>query len=126
MVIPSRWFAGGKGLDEFRKEMLNDNHIRKIVDYSDSTECFPGVDISWWGVLLFTRTRKTGPCEITNYHAGEEFVSTRQLNEFSTIVRHGKAISIVNKVVAFHEETMNKQVSSRKPFGLATNVSTIE
>lgn len=122
MIIPSRWFAGGKGLDDFRSEMLNDNHISKIVDFSDSTECFPGVDLAG-GVCYFLRERDvTGSCEITNYHAGEKFVSHRPLNEFSTFVRHGKAVSIVHKAVALQEKTMDKQVSSRKPFGLATNI----
>jgi len=44
MIIPSRWFGGGKGLDEFRAEMLNDTHIRKIVDFEGANEVFPGVD----------------------------------------------------------------------------------
>lgn len=102
--------------------MLNDNHIRKIVDFSDSTECFPGVDLAG-GVCYFLRERDaSGSCEITNYHAGEKFVSIRPLNEFSTFVRHGKAVPIVHKVVALHEKTMDQQVSSRKPFGLATNI----
>lgn len=122
MIIPSRWFAGGKGLDNFRRDMLNDNHISKLVDFSDSTECFPGVDLAG-GVCYFLRERDfTGPCEITNFHAGEKFVSVRPLNEFSTFIRHGKSVSIVNKVIALNENTMDKQVSSRKPFGLATNV----
>ena len=122
MIIPSRWFAGGKGLDDFRKDMLNDNHITKLVDFSDSTECFPGVDLAG-GVCYFLRERDTtGPCEITNHHAGEIFVSSRPLDEFSTFIRHGKAVSIVHKALALNEKTMEKQVSSRKPFGLATNI----
>jgi len=122
MIIPSRWFAGGKGLDDFRKDMLNDNHITKLIDFSDSTECFPGVDLAG-GVCYFVRERDTtGPCEVINHHAGEVFVSIRPLNEFSTFVRHGKAVSIVHKALALNEKTMEKQVSSRKPFGLATNI----
>ena len=33
MVIPSRWMAGGRGLDEFRTNMLGDRRIRSMVDY---------------------------------------------------------------------------------------------
>ena len=33
MVIPSRWMAGGRGMDEFRKTMLGDRHLRTLVDY---------------------------------------------------------------------------------------------
>jgi len=102
--------------------MLNDNHITKLIDFSDSTECFPGVDLAG-GVCYFVRERDTtGPCEVINHHAGEVFVSIRPLNEFSTFVRHGKAVSIVHKALALNEKTMEKQVSSRKPFGLATNI----
>jgi site-specific DNA-methyltransferase (adenine-specific) len=52
MVIPSRWFSGGRGLDEFREEMLNDDRLRRVVDFPDSAECFPGVDLSG-GICYF-------------------------------------------------------------------------
>jgi len=122
MIIPARWFAGGKGLDAFRKEMLNDNRIRKIVDFEDANEVFPGVDIAG-GICYFLWDRDNrGLCEVVNIHNGLETKSVRCLNEFATFIRHGKAISIVRKVLVKKEPTMNLQVSASKPFGLRTYV----
>ena len=122
MIIPSRWFAGGKGLDTFREEMLNDDQTRKLVDYEDASEVFPGVDIAG-GICYFLWERDThGPCEIVNMYKGVEVSkSIRSLNEFDTLIRHGAAVSIIRKVQRKNEESMSLQVSSRKPFGLPTN-----
>ena len=80
MIIPSRWFAGGKGLNDFRAEMLNDKHIRKIVDFEDANECFPGVDIAG-GICYFLWEKDyTGLCEVVNVHNDNVSVSTRSLN----------------------------------------------
>jgi len=120
MIIPSRWFAGGKGLDSFRAETLNDDRIRKLVDFEDASEVFPGVDIAG-GVCYFLWDRDSrGPCEVTNVHKGEKVVSIRSLNEFPTFIRHSQAVSIVRKVLAKQERSMSGQVSNRKPFGLRT------
>jgi len=122
MIIPSRWFAGGKGLDAFRKEMLNDNRIRKLVDYENASEIFPGVDIAG-GVCYFLWDRDNpGLCEVNNVRNGEKNISLRALNEFPTFIRHSKAVSIIHKVQAKKERSMSEQVTSRKPFGLATNI----
>jgi site-specific DNA-methyltransferase (adenine-specific) len=87
MVIPDRWFAGGMGLGDFRKEMLEDKQMRKIIDFTNSTECFPGVDIPG-GICYFLWSKNTdGDCEITNIFSGNESRSTRALNEFSTFIR---------------------------------------
>lgn len=121
MIIPSRWFAGGKGLNDFRREMLNDDRTRKIVDFEDANECFPGVDIAG-GICYFLWERDShGPCEIVNIRSGTEVVSTRALNEFKSFIRHSQAVPIIRKVLAKTENSMSEQVSSRKPFGLATN-----
>jgi site-specific DNA-methyltransferase (adenine-specific) len=120
MIIPSRWFAGGKGLDEFRKDMLSDSRIRKIVDFEDANECFPGVDIAG-GICYFLWNRDSpGLCEVVNIHGGKEVVSMRKLNEFQTFIRHSQAVPIIRKVLVHDEKRMSDQVSSRKPFGLAT------
>jgi len=81
MIIPSRWFAGGKGLDEFRKGMLNDDRIRKLVDYPDSTECFPGVDLSGGVCYFFWDRDNRGPCEVTTIASGKTSTLTRPLME---------------------------------------------
>jgi len=122
MIIPSRWFAGGKGLDEFRSEMLNDNRIKKLIDYWDSTDCFPGVDIAG-GICYFLWEKEySGECEIINIHREKEIRSIRPLNEFHSLVRFGTAADVIKKIRLHNEENMSKQVSSRKPFGLGTNI----
>ena len=122
MIIPSRWFAGGKGLSDFREEMLNDNRVKKIVDFPDATEVFPGVDIAG-GVCYFLWEREySGPCEVINISKGKEQNSSRPLNEFSTFIRYGKAVPIIKKILAKKDPSLSLQVSSAKPFGLRTFV----
>jgi len=124
-VTPARWFSGGKGLDNFRASMLKDRHIRYLVDYTDSSECFPGIDISG-GVCYFLWDRSySGDCTVKNIIKRKISVSQRPLDEFQTFVRYSMAADIIKKVAAFGEPTMDRQVSSRKPFGLDTTVSTM-
>lgn len=122
MIIPARWYAGGKGLDEFRDEMLNDSRIKHLVDVADSSDCFPGVSIAG-GVCYFLRDRDwKGACRIENFIGNEvESSEVRRLNEFGTFVRSNKAVGIVHKVLASCEKTMDGVVSSRNSFGLASN-----
>ena len=122
MVIPSRWFGGGKGLGEFRATMLGDDHIRKLVDYENARDAFPGIDLAG-GVCYFLWERdSSGMCEVTNI-AGKTLpvVSERRLDEFPTFVRHSAAVPIIRKVLTKNERRMNEQVSARKPFGIPTN-----
>lgn len=122
MIIPSRWFGGGKGLNEFRADMLADKHIRRLVDFENANECFPGVDLAG-GVCYFLWDRDNpGQCAVTSVINGKEYSSVRDLDEFNIFVRNSRAVPIIRKILSKHEQTMNTQVSSRKPFGLATNV----
>lgn len=120
MIIPSRWFAGGKGLDNFRFNMLHDRHITELVDYFDATECFPGVDISG-GVCYFLWDRDTErDCTVTSIVNSEKTTMERPLleNGSETFVRFNKAVSILRKVKAKNDTDFLSIVSSRKPFGL--------
>ena len=122
MIVPSRWYAGGKGLDEFRNEMLNDGRIKKIVDFPEAKECFPGVDIAG-GVCYFHWQRDhEGLTEVVNKWRGSEQISYRKLNEFDTFVRFGIASEIIKKVKSKSEKTLDEFVSSRSPFGLPNNI----
>ncbi|MBR2544406.1 Eco57I restriction-modification methylase domain-containing protein [Candidatus Saccharibacteria bacterium] len=123
-IVPSRWFAGGKGLDIFRNEMLNDRRIKKLIDYPDASDCFPGVSIEG-GVNYFIWDREyDGDCEIMTIVGDEEYPSMkRPLNEYDSFIRWNGAISVLRKVQSRNEETIDKKISSRKPFGLATNFS---
>ncbi len=123
MIIPSRWFAGGKGLDDFRRNMLNDSRIRKIVDYENYKDVFPGLGGLAGGACYFLWDRDhPGKCEVTNRTSDSEVVDERDLNEFDIFIRSNKGISIVHKVLNNHKGIfLDEIVSSRKPFGLPTN-----
>jgi site-specific DNA-methyltransferase (adenine-specific) len=122
MIVPSRWFAGGKGLDEFRSSMLNDNRLSHLVDFPNASDCFPGVDIAG-GICYFLWSRAhAGDCEVTTINSGLTTKSIRSLNEFNTLIRDSSAISIIRKVNLKKDPSLSKQVSSRKPFGLSTNI----
>ncbi|NLD31136.1 MAG: restriction endonuclease [Trichococcus flocculiformis] len=120
MITPSRWFAGGMGLDDYRAEMLSDKHIRAIVDYSKSTDCFPGVDIAG-GVSYFSwESTYNGLCEYTYIDGESKTVLKRDLNEYEILVRNNEAIEIVRKVTEVDEKSMSELMSSLGPFGLGT------
>jgi site-specific DNA-methyltransferase (adenine-specific) len=121
MIVPDRWFAGGKGLNEFRDEMLNDKRFRKIVDYTSASDAFPGADVPG-GVCYFLWDNSfNGETEIEVRNGNQIDISKRYLNEFDTFIRYSAAADIIKKVRIHSKSFMSEQVSSRKPFGLATN-----
>ena len=123
MITPSRWFAGGKGLDTFRAKMLSDKRIRYLVDYPKLYDGFPGQKIRG-GVSYFLWDRAyNGPCTIQTMWDGVPVgpPATRSLDAFDVLVRRNEAISILEKVRVHGEQTLANRVSSRKPFGFPTN-----
>lgn len=123
MIIPSRWFSGGKGLDEFRSHMLHDKNVRILVDYFDSTDCFPGVDISG-GICYFLWDRDhSGDCLVTSFKNGNTSSIERPLLESKedTFIRFNEAIPIIHKIQALKERSFSETISSRKPFGVETS-----
>lgn len=119
MIIPSRWFSGGKGLDDFRAVMLHDRHIKMLVDYFDSEDCFPGIDLSG-GVCYFLWDRDNeGDCMITSHRNGHESTLVRPLLEkgCDSFVRFNESISILHKIQQKNFVSFESQISARKPFG---------
>jgi site-specific DNA-methyltransferase (adenine-specific) len=135
MVIPSRWFAGGKGLDEFRQSMLSDNRLRSITDYLSAADVFPGVGLKG-GVCYFLWDRDhPGTCNIsTNFKDWPVSEATRPLLETGAeiFIRFNEGVSILKKVMRVEtgqaetlllpeDRRFETMVSSRKPFGFSTN-----
>lgn len=129
MITPSRWFSGGKGLDDFRDRMLRDPHLAKLVDHPQLYDVFPGVKIrggiSYW---LWSREHD-GDCEVVT-KVGDEVLGEpvrRSLDAYDVLVRRNEAVLILDRVTAFRtdgkpEPSLGDRVSARKPFGLTNQV----
>lgn len=124
MIMPARWYAGGRGLDEFREEMLHDDRLRIIHDYPDAGDVFPGVQIKA-GVCYFLWERDGhGDCSVTTHLNGKEIGPVvRPLLEDGndTFIRYNQAISIIHKVFMPGQESFSSLVSPQTPFGIVTS-----
>jgi site-specific DNA-methyltransferase (adenine-specific) len=120
MIVPSRWFSGGRGLDSFRDEMLHDSRIRVINDFFDASDCFPGVEIKG-GVCYFLWERDNpGLCKITTHKSNNTVSeSERPLLEegMSTYLRDAEQITILRKVREKSEQSFMDIVTANDPFG---------
>jgi hypothetical protein len=134
MIIPARWFAGGKGLDEFRESMLTDDRLRAIDDYLSASDVFPGIGLKG-GVCYFLWDRDNrGPCRVTTHFKDwpVETASRPLLEEgLDVFIRFNEGVSILKKVAAVESgesqslsvptsRRFDRLVSSRKPFALVT------
>ena len=124
MIIPARWYAGGMGLDSFRRTMLGDQRISRLVDFESASDVFPGVDIAG-GVCYFLWTKDhSGTCEVTSNREGAQYTLARQLDEFDIFVRDSRAVPIIRKVIAsaqYRQGNLSERVSAIRPFGMPTN-----
>ncbi len=133
MIIPARWFSGGKGLDEFRQSMLNDERVRSIDDFLSASDVFPGVGLKG-GVCYFLWDRDhPGQCKIST-HFKDWPVSTMERplleNGAEVFIRFNEGVSILQKVASIDglvgtvtlpsDKRFESLVSARKPFGLET------
>ena len=120
MIMPAKWYNGGRNLDEFRASMLSDRHIQRLFDYLDSSEIFNTVDVAG-GICYFLWNKEyDGLCSVTTHI--NKIVSThdRVLDEFDTYIRYYEGVSILKKVQNKEKHFMSETASSQKPFGLRT------
>lgn len=122
MIIPSRWMASGLGLTEFRAEMLGDSRIRKLVDFPNANEVFPGVEIKG-GVCYFLWDRdNAGPCEVSLVRGNQRHGPVlRDLNEFDIFVRDSRGLDILHKVRSLDEPSLTEILAVDKEFGMTSN-----
>ena len=121
MIIPARWYTNGKGkgVDEFRKNMLNDRKISKLVDFANSADCFPGVTIAGGVCYFLWDNSYNGICEISNVsNEDNNSICQRYLNEFEVLVRNNIAVQIIRKTKHFHEKMLNSFVKSYSYFAV--------
>lgn len=125
MITPARWFVGGRGLNEFRAEMLNDDRLRVIHDYPNASDCFPGVEIKG-GVCYYLWDRDhQGLCEIHTHENGKEYVDTRPLLEegLDVLIRTSNQLSILNKIREQGEPALTGMINAGRYFGFHTRVT---
>ena len=122
MIMPSRWYAGGKGLDFFRDSMLKDRHIVRLFDYFDATDIFPKIDLSGGICYFLWSVTYNGDCIVTTCRNGVKNMLQRPLleNGADSFVRFNEAVSIINKIPK-DVQIFYTFVSPRKPFGIATD-----
>lgn len=123
LIIPAKWYSGGKNLDDFREKMLNDKRISHLYDYPNDKDVFgPNVDVAGGVCYMLWDKNYNGLCKVALCQKENKTISQRNLAENKIFIRYEKATSILSKVIG-ESETMNTHVSSQKPFGLRTYVT---
>jgi site-specific DNA-methyltransferase (adenine-specific) len=122
MVTPARWLAGGRGMDEFRAEMLASGKLKDLVDYPVSKDVFPGVEVKGGIAYFLWEKSHSGKTNVTTVR-GKETIGpvARVLNEFDVFVRDSRAVEILHKVQAKKEPSIMDILTGDTPFGIATN-----
>lgn len=120
MIMPAKWYNGGRNLDEFRATMLSDRRISRLFDYVDSSEIFNTVDVAGGVCYFLWDANHNDLCTVTTHLNGSISTHVRQLDEFDTYIRYYEGVSILKKVQAKESHYLSETASSQKPFGLRT------
>ncbi len=119
MIMPARWYGGGRGLDDFRRDLLSETHFELIKDFPNPKDCFPTANISG-GIcyFLWSKSHHSNICTFINAVNGNEMSAKRRLNEFEIFLRYNNAVSIIHKVTEKSPTMLSEIVSQYMPFGI--------
>ncbi|MDY5772571.1 MAG: Eco57I restriction-modification methylase domain-containing protein [Bacteroidaceae bacterium] len=126
IIIPAKWYSGGRNLDEFRKNMLNDKRIAILHDITDSRDLFPSADIAGGLCYFLWNKEYQGNCLVTTHNYGHETTSKRDLSTHESFIRFAESFGIISKVEKFNEPKLSIKVYPQRPFGLRTFVTPLE
>ena len=122
MITPSRWFSGGKGLDDFRAEMLQDKHLRKIVDYADNEALFSNVSIVGGVNYFLWDSSYNGDCEVTSIRGENAVTLNRDLSEYDIFIRNNNALQLIRRMEESGDRKMDDVVYPRNVFGISSDL----
>ena len=122
MITPSRWFSGGKGLDDFRAEMLQDKHLKKIVDYADNEALFSNVSIVGGVNYFLWDSSYNGDCEVTSIRGENAVTLNRDLSEYDIFIRNNNALQLIRRMEASSDRKMDDVVYPRNVFGISSDL----
>lgn len=126
MIMPAKWYNGGRGLEQFRNDMLHDRRIRSLYDYIDPHDCFPTVDVAG-GICYFLLDKNyNGLCNFVSCRSGNKIPTMRNLSDSEVLIRHQEEVSILSKVQIEGQTYLNSTAYSQKPFGLRTYIKPLE
>lgn len=126
MIMPAKWYNGGRGLEPFRKKMLNDKHLKCLYDFIDGHDCFPNVDIAGGVCYFLWDNGYDGLCNFVSCFNGNRKLSERDLSLSEVLIRHQEEVTIISKITSSTSDFLDKLVYSQKPFGLRTYVKPLE
>jgi hypothetical protein len=124
LIIPSRWMAGGLGLSDFRQSMLQDKRMTTLVDYPDSNQIFPGVEVKGGICYFLWKSDHQGKCSVTTIR-GEEIYGPvqRTLDKYDVLVRDSLSVKILDRILSNDEASIIEILSVDKEFGWTSNFS---
>ncbi|WP_392452520.1 Eco57I restriction-modification methylase domain-containing protein [Streptococcus parasuis] len=127
LIMPSRWYTGGKGLDNFRAEMLSDVTIRDLYDFPNPDEVFPntnirgGVCVVHWDSDWNNQKDLTRVITMEGGKVAAEVQRRLAEDDVDIFIRDHRILNILTKIEATHQHKgkISEIASPRKPYGFS-------